>query len=59
VAEPYEITRLVLFVASDDASFSTGSEFIIDGGVLLGPALQYESAVVTVPEPQRTERSYR
>jgi 3alpha(or 20beta)-hydroxysteroid dehydrogenase len=37
VAEPEEITRLVLFVASDDASFSTGSEFIADGGLLLGP----------------------
>ena len=38
VAEPEEITRLVLFVASDEASFSTGSEFIADGGHLLGPA---------------------
>ena len=36
-AEPEEITRMVLFVASDDASFSTGSEFIADGGGLLGP----------------------
>ena len=44
VAEPDEITRLVLFVASDEASFSTGSEFIADGGVLLGPALQHERA---------------
>ena len=37
IAEPEEITRLVLFVASDEASFSTGSEFIADGGSLLGP----------------------
>ncbi|HMG18040.1 MAG TPA: glucose 1-dehydrogenase [Gemmatimonadales bacterium] len=37
IAEPEELTRLVLFVASDDASFSTGSEFIADGGSLLGP----------------------
>ena len=27
----------MLFVASDEASFSTGSEFIADGGALLGP----------------------
>ena len=44
VAEPDEVTRMVLFVASDEASFSTGSEFIADGGVLLGPALQHERA---------------
>jgi 3alpha(or 20beta)-hydroxysteroid dehydrogenase len=37
IAEPEEITRMVLFVASDEASFSTGSEFIADGGHLLGP----------------------
>ena len=37
VAEPDEITRLVLYVASHEASFSTGSEFIADGGHLLGP----------------------
>lgn len=44
VAEPDEVTRLVLFVASDEASFSTGSEFIIDRGVLLGPAPQHDHA---------------
>ena len=37
IAEPDEITRLALFVASDEASFSTGSEFIADGGHLIGP----------------------
>ena len=52
VAEPDEITRLVLFVASGDAGFSTGSEFIVDGGVLLGPALQYERAETAMAEPQ-------
>ena len=40
MAEPDEITRLVLVVASDEASFSTGSEFIADGGHLLGPVPQ-------------------
>src|SRR5207245_1760251 len=44
IAEPAEITRLVLFVASDGASFSTGSEFIADGGLLLGPVPQQERA---------------
>jgi 3alpha(or 20beta)-hydroxysteroid dehydrogenase len=48
IAEPDEITRLVLFVASDEASFSTGSEFIADGGLLLGPVPQHERAETSV-----------
>lgn len=36
LAEPSEITSLVLFIASEEAAFSTGSEFVADGGRLLG-----------------------
>lgn len=31
-----EVTRMVLFVASDDASYSTGQEFVCDGGQCAG-----------------------
>jgi 3alpha(or 20beta)-hydroxysteroid dehydrogenase len=48
IAEPEEITRMVLFVASSDASFSTGSEFIADGGLLLGPVPQHQRAEAPV-----------
>jgi 3alpha(or 20beta)-hydroxysteroid dehydrogenase len=34
--EPEEVTKMVLFLAAD-ATFSTGSEFVVDGGALLGP----------------------
>lgn len=37
--EPEDIAKLALFLASEESSFSTGSEFVADGGFLAGESL--------------------
>ncbi|MFC9269232.1 SDR family NAD(P)-dependent oxidoreductase [Streptomyces zhihengii] len=44
LGEPADITRALLWLSSSEASFVTGAEFVVDGGLLLGPALQREEA---------------
>lgn len=43
MAQPIEVANMVLFLASDEASHCTGSEFRVDGGHLTGP---YREAAV-------------
>jgi 3alpha(or 20beta)-hydroxysteroid dehydrogenase len=33
-AEPEEVSKFIVFLASDESSYSTGSEFIMDGGLV-------------------------
>ena len=36
IAQPIEVARTILFLASDEASFTTGGEFVVDGGLTAG-----------------------
>jgi 3alpha(or 20beta)-hydroxysteroid dehydrogenase len=41
LGDPDEVTRLILFLSSKDAAYITGTDQVIDGGMLLGPALEH------------------
>jgi len=41
VGQPEEVANLALYLASDDSSYSTGSEFQVDGGMLAGTLNPY------------------
>jgi len=44
-AEPIEVSNLVVYLASDESSYSTGSEFVVDGGCVAGLGHKDFSAV--------------
>ena len=36
LGQPTEVAKAILYLASDDASFMTGSSLVIDGGMTVG-----------------------
>lgn len=51
IAQPKEISNMVVYLASDESSYSTGSEFVVDGGTLAGLAHKDFSAVDVEQQP--------
>jgi len=39
IGQPEEVAKLMVFLASDDASYCSGAEYLIDGGMLAGPMM--------------------
>jgi 3alpha(or 20beta)-hydroxysteroid dehydrogenase len=39
IGQPDEVAKLVVFLASDESSYCTGAEFVIDGGFTTGPPM--------------------
>jgi 3alpha(or 20beta)-hydroxysteroid dehydrogenase len=50
-AEPVEVSKLVVYLASDDSSYSTGSEFVVDGGTTAGLGHKDFSAIEVAEQP--------
>ncbi|MBW0015465.1 SDR family oxidoreductase [Mycobacterium sp.] len=51
-ADPREVSHLVVYLASDESSYSTGSEFVVDGGTTAGLGHKDFSAVDAGQQPE-------
>ena len=52
IAQPREVSNLVVYLASDESSYSTGSEFVVDGGTTAGLAHKDFSVVDVEQQPE-------
>ncbi|CAN3128034.1 glucose 1-dehydrogenase [Mycobacterium sp. smrl_JER01] len=52
IAQPHEVSNLVVYLAGDESSYSTGAEFVVDGGTLAGLAHKDFSAVDVDRQPE-------
>lgn len=52
IGQPQEVSNLVVYLASDDSSYSTGSEFVVDGGTTAGLGHKDFSAVDASQQPE-------
>ena len=49
IAESLDIARTIAFIASDDASYTTGAEFCVDGGLIGGVVSEF----LPMPDPSK------